>query len=174
MWCLCHSHKASWATSATTQQSSMQVTTEWADTARKTKKHTRSYSKYTHKVETYQVVYSQRLWAQDVYQLPPDSCGGWPTVNCVSDSPLLLLIVSISVPVEKWGCCGQTQAIDLQLVPDQPGARGKGWEWRPGGRVEGGLHDTPRLAVRHLEGWRVGGDCIHKAIIPFTCLYLNR
>lgn len=72
------------------------------------------------------MVYSQRLWAQDVYQLPPDSCVGRPAVNCVSDSLLLLLIVSISVPAEEWGCCGQTQAIDLQLVPDQPGARGKG------------------------------------------------
>lgn len=79
-----------------------------------------SYSKYTHKAETHQVVYLQRLWAQDVYQLPPDSCVGRPAVNCVSDSPLLLLIVSVSVPAEKWGCCGQTQAIDLQLLPDRP------------------------------------------------------
>lgn len=49
-----------------------------------------------------------------------DSCAGWPAVNRVSDRPLLLLIVSISVPAEKWDCCGQTQAIDLQLVSDLP------------------------------------------------------
>ena len=46
--------------------------------------------------------------------------------NSVSDSPLLLLIVSISVPAEKWSCCGQTEAIDLPLVPDLPGASREG------------------------------------------------
>lgn len=80
------------------------------------------------------MVYSQRLWAQDVYQVPPDSCGGRPAVNCVSDSLLLLLIVSISVPAEGWDRYRQTQAIDLRLVPDRPGgAGGTRWERRPGG-----------------------------------------
>lgn len=144
MQCLCHSHKASRAGNVTTQQSNVQVTTEPADTPRKTKKHTRSYSKYSHKVETYQAVYLQWLWAQDVYQLPPDSCVGRPAVNCVSDSLLLLLIVSISVLAEEWDCYRQTQAIDLQPVPDRPGAtEGKKWEWRPGGAF--------RLTVWHLE-----------------------
>lgn len=123
---------------------------------KKTHTHTRarSYSKYTHKVGTYQVVYSQRLWAQDVYQLPPDSCVGWPAVNCVSDSPLLLLIVSISVPAEKWGCCGQTQSYwSLWLVPDLPAAR-RGRDGRKKKEKGAGwsLHDTPRLSVCHLEG----------------------
>ena len=101
------------------------------------------------------MVYSQRLWAQDVYQLPPDSCVGWPAVNCVSDSPLLLLIVSISVPAEKWGCCGQTQAIDLSglsltcLQLDEEGMGGKKKKKR---RAGWSLHDTPRLSVCHLEG----------------------
>lgn len=72
----------------------------------------------------------------------PDSCAGWPAVNHVSNRPLLLLIVSISVPVEKWDCCGQTQAIDLWLVHDLPAARVQEWEWRPGWS----LHDTPCLA----------------------------
>lgn len=106
--------------SQTARQRSVQV--KRADAQREkqnqTPQNAHFYSKYAHKVETYQVVYSQRLWAQDVYQLPPDSCVGWPAVNCVSDSLLLLLIVSISVPAEEWGCCGQTQAIDLQLVPE--------------------------------------------------------
>lgn len=100
------------------------------------------------------MVYSQRLWAQDVYQLPPDSCVGWPAVNCVSDSPLLLLIVSISVPAEKWGCCGQTQSYwSLWLVPDLPAAR-RGRDGRKKKKKGAGwsLHDTPRLSVCHLEG----------------------
>lgn len=100
------------------------------------------------------MVYSQRLWAQDVYQLPPDSCVGWPAVNCVSDSPLLLLIVSISVPAEKWGCCGQTQSYwSLRLVPDLPAAR-RGRDGRKKKEKGAGwsLHDTPRLSVCHLEG----------------------
>ena len=63
----------------------------------------------------HQAVCSLGLWAQDVYQVPPDSCAGRPAVNRVSDRPLLVLIVSISAPPEKWGCCGQTQAIDLEL-----------------------------------------------------------
>jgi len=138
MPCLRHSHKANGASSGTTQQSSVQVTTEPADTPRKTKKHTRSYSKCSHKVETYQVVYLLQLWAQDVYQLPPDSCVGRPAVSCVSDRPLLLLIVSISVPAEEWHCYGQTQAIDLWLVPDWPGAtEGKGMGEETGWSLHG-------------------------------------
>lgn len=88
------------------------------------------------------MVHLLRFWAQDVYQVLPDSCAGWPAVNYVSNRPLLLLIVRISVPVEKWDCCGQTQAIDLWLAHDLPAARVKEWEWRPGWS----LHDTPCLA----------------------------
>ena len=92
------------------------------------------------------MVYSQRLWSQDVYQLPPDSCVGWPAVNCVSDSPLLLLIVSISVPPEKWDCYGQTQAIDLQFVPDLPAATGRG-----GGRAEPPWHPQTRCLPPEIQ-----------------------
>lgn len=124
--------------------------------------HARSYSKYTHKVGTYQVVYSQRLWAQDVYQLPPDSCVGWPAVNCVSDSPLLLLIVSISVPAEKWGCCGQTQSYwSLRLVPDLPAAR-RGRDGRKkkkkGGRVEPPWHSQTQRLPPGRGNWRCSGE----------------
>lgn len=99
----------------------------------------------TTKVQTHEALHSLLFWAQVVYQVPSDSCAGWPAVNRVSDRPLLLLIVSISVPAEKWDCCGQTQAIDLQLVGDLPGATAEDWEWRPGRSS----HNTPRLPVWH-------------------------
>lgn len=108
------------------------------------------------------MVYSQRLWAQDVYQLPPDSCVGWPAVNCVSDSPLLLLIVSISVPAEKWGCCGQTQSYwSLRLVPDLPAAR-RGRDGRKkkkkGGRVEPPWHSQTQRLPPGRGNWRCSGE----------------
>lgn len=89
------------------------------------------------------MLHSLWFWAQVVYQVQSDSCAGWPTVNRVSDRPLLLLIVSISVLAEKWDYCGQTQAIDLWLVVDLPGATAEEWEWRP----RWSFHDTPRLPV---------------------------
>ena len=142
---------------------------------KKTKKHThtRSYSKYTHKVGTYQVVYSQRLWAQDVYQLPPDSCVGWPAVNCVSDSPLLLLIVSISVPAEKWGCCGQTQAIDLSglsltcLQLDEEGMGGKKKKKKEG-RVEPPWHSQTQRLPPGRSDWRCSGELL---LLQVVALY---
>ena len=155
----------------------------------------RSYSKYTHKVGTYQVVYSQRLWAQDVYQLPPDSCVGWPAVNCVSDSPLLLLIVSISVPAEKWGCCGQTQAIDLSslsLTCLQLDGEGMGEKKRgPGGasmtlpdsasatwkgklEVFGGVSRSFRSLLCILKWFNYGRLCIWTATAVFFFLSFQR
>lgn len=155
MWCLCHSRRASRASSRSTQQSGVQVTTEPADTPckKKTKKYTHTH---THiltvntptELKHIKWFYSLQLWAQDVYQLLPDSCVGLPAVNCASDSPLLLLIVSISVPAEEWHGFRQAQAIDLQLVPDRPGAKeGEESVWS--------LLGPPRLSVWILEELRV-------------------